>query len=75
MDKKLFKINLKRDKKFRMIYSTKGNKHYVITEGNLRKYEFYHNRYIFSFTLMLLISIMNIYVALAAAVVSFVVLE
>jgi len=75
MDKKLSKLNLRRDKKYRVIYTNRSKVHYVITDGDLRKFEFYYNRYIAAFTLTLLVSIMNPYVAVALGVVALIVLE
>lgn len=75
MDKKLSKMKLKRDKKYRVIYTNRSETHYVIKDADLRKFEFYHNRYIAAFTLMLLVSIMNPYIAVAVGVVALIVLE
>ncbi|XMB87116.1 hypothetical protein RJG79_04780 [Mycoplasmatota bacterium WC44] len=76
MQKDISRIGLKYDKKNRMIYINKTSQTiHVIDEVKLRKYEFFYNRYLFSFTLFLLISILNPYVSIAIGLASVVILE
>jgi hypothetical protein len=75
MQKNVNKIGLLYDFKDRMVFRDIRKVYYEITESNLKKYEFFYNRYLFSFTLVLLVSILNIYAALGVGLVSFVILE
>lgn len=75
MEKNYNKIGLVIDRNNRKIFTSRSKKHYVVHADDLRKYEFYHNRYLFSFTLLLLITILNVYAAIGVGLVSLVVLE
>lgn len=75
MNKDYKKIGLEYDKNNRLIYTSRSKKHYVINSDDLRKYEFYYNRYLFSFTLFLLLTILHVYVAIGVGVLSLLVLE
>jgi len=75
MEKDYERIGLKYDKNNRLIYSTRSGKHYVIHNDDLRKYEFFYNRYLASFTLFLLVTILHVYVAIGVGILTFVVLE
>ncbi len=75
VQKNINKIRLLYDTKERMIYTDMHNNHYIITEEKLQKYEFFHNRYLFSFTIAILLSIINLYLALGIGIASLIILE